>query len=451
MPAITSSEWSGILDRVRREHPNLTRHWFDQLCSANLEFGILEVKCANLPQQRYLGEHCTRPFCEAAQAETGRLVSVRFTVDDGTNGASPGRDRPSPESRLFFEQEAEPPALNVEYTLDQFVTGPSNRLAHAACVAVGEAPGESYNPLFLHGSVGLGKTHLLHAVCQHALSKRHDLRVLYLSCETFTNHFIQAVEHGALHQFRFRYRHVDILLIDDIQFLSERERSQEEFFHTFNTLHEARKQIVLSADCSPREIPSLEDRLVSRFSWGLVARLDKPCLETRIAIVRKKARLRQIDLPEDVIHYIAATIDSNIRELEGAITMVDAYSQQLGHTLDLTAARVALDREPREEPGPVSIPQILEAVCEYYDVKKSDVQGKRRNRSVALPRQVCMHLARELTPYSLEEIGSFFGGRDHTTVLHAARRIAERQGEDPHLSAALSGLKSRLQNSLVSS
>lgn len=444
MATLSTGEWNGIVSRVRENYPNLTRQWFEQLHGASLEHGVLEVFCANVPQQRYLGAHCIRPFCEAAQEETGCLISVRFALAD-RSAESGGNGHAAPQDT----QDSLPPspdvvALDPEYEFDQFVTGPCNRLAHAACIAVSEAPGETYNPLFIHGDVGLGKTHLLQAICQRAQQRVPAPRILYLSCEAFTNHFIESVERGDLHHFRFRYRHVDILVIDDIQFLAGRERTQEELFHTFNTLYQARKQIVLSADCTPREIPSLADRLVSRFSWGLVARIDCPCLETRMAIVRKKARRRNIPLGEAVIACIAATCATNARELEGAITTLDAVSQQLGREIDLSSARAALATETHNAHKPVAIGTIVDTVSEHFGVKKSELQGKRRSKSIAFPRQICMHLAREMTAHSLEEIGSHFGGRDHTTVMHATRRIAQLRQEDAGLSALLMDLKNRI-------
>ncbi|MCG3138632.1 MAG: Chromosomal replication initiator protein DnaA [Phycisphaerae bacterium] len=443
MTTLTTTEWSGILNYVRQHHANITRHWFDQLRFIGLQHGTVDIRCANLPQQRYLSEQCARQFTEAAQVETGQLVSVRFTVEDDSSG---NQTVPAPDVDLpLFANEPRQILLNPEYTFDQFVTGPSNRLAHAASVAVSDSPGETYNPLFIHGSVGLGKTHLLQAVCHHILSHRPTLNVLYLSCESFINHFLEAVERGALHQFRYRYRHVDLLVIDDIQFLAERERSQEEFFHTFNTLYQSRKQIILSADCPPREIPSLEDRLVSRFNWGLVTRIDPPCLETRMAILRKKARRRNLDFPEDVIRFIATRIDSNARELEGAINAVDVFSQQLGQPVDLSSAKEALG-DVSTVSRPIAISLILDVVAEHFNVKKSDIQGKRRHKSIAFPRQVAMYLTREVTSHSLEEIGSFFGGRDHTTVLHANRLIGRLRQEDNYLSATLDQLKSRISN-----
>ncbi len=444
MAALTSSEWQDVLAYVRKNHANVVRKWFDELGDAALDHGILEIGCANLPQQRYLTEQCIVAFTEAAQVLTSRLVTVRFLIvaPAPVNGHANGH-MPRPPAGSFDDDSM--PTLNPEYTFDNFVVGPSNRLAHAASIAVSENPGEAYNPLFIHGSVGLGKTHLLQAICHHVRMTRPDAQMLFLSCETFNNHFIEAVEAGALERFRYRYRHVDVLLIDDIQFLSARERSQEEFFHTFNTLYQERKQIVLSADCCPREIPSLEDRLTSRFNWGLVSRIDTPCLETRMAIVQKKSRNRNVDLPEDVVHHLASCIDSNTRELEGAITLVDALSQQHGRPVDIETAREAIGEQPSVRHR-VSVQAILDDVAAQYAVTKAELLGRRRHKSIALPRQVCMYLARNLTELSLQEIGNRFGGRDHTTVMHAIRHVDHRRQEDHDLSVTLDELSVRLAN-----
>ncbi len=446
----TVPEWKKIVAFVRDRHPNILRTWFDELRAVGLDGGILNVQCANLPQQRYLQEHASRPFVEAAQSMTGMLLAVRFTIGNHTAIASPGDRFPTPSESQPHEKRslrsdgwADQLPLNPDYTFESFITGPSNRLAHAASVAVGENPGKTYNPLFLHGRVGLGKTHLLQAIAHRVLANQEAPTIVYLSCEQFINHFIESVERGSLHDFRNRYRQVDVLLIDDMQFMANRERSQEEFFHTFNTLYQSGKQLILTADSPPGEIPSLEERLTSRFGWGLVARLDPPCMETRQAILRAKARRRGIDLPEDVASYVASLKDGNIRELEGAITTIDAYSQQLGRAIDLPLVREALGQEPQAAES-VSIPRILEVVTQHYNVKKSDLRGKRRHKSIAFPRQVCMFLARELTTHSLDEIGSYFGGRDHTTVIHATRLVQRLMTKDQNLMTTLEELKSRV-------
>jgi chromosomal replication initiator protein len=402
--------WADILKLVKQQHPSLHRVWFDQLSAYELSNGMIQVKAANMPQLNFLQMQGQQPFTAAAQAVTGRLVSVIFHCDNLPRGG------------VFSDGNVAVP-LNPDYAFDTFIVGPCNRLSHAASIAVSEQPGKAYNPLFIHGGVGLGKTHLLQATCQKLLERNPDAQIMYLSCDSFMNQFMAAVEAGQMSEFRYRYRQVDVLVIDDIHFLGGRERSQEEFFHTFNTLYQQHKQIILSADCAPSEIPELEDRLVSRFNWGLVARVDKPCYETRVAILKRKARLRGLELPDDVVCYVAAKIENNTRELEGAITKLQGLSMLSGGVIDMELAKSALGDTDTPEVRRITIQQILDVVTKYYNVRLSDLQSKKRNKSIAFPRQVCMFLARKHTRYSLEEIGGYFGGRDHTTVLHAVRTV----------------------------
>ena len=337
----------------------------------------------------------------------------------------------------------EPLIISPDYSFETFVTGPGNQLAFAASVAVASQPGTAYNPLFIHGGVGLGKTHLLQAICQRLLQNNPNLKILYLSCDAFINQFFDCVQKGLMDQFRHRYRHVDLLVIDDIHFLANRERTQEEFFHTFNELHQSHKQIVLSSDAAPSEIPQLEERLVSRFQWGLVANITRPDYETRLAIVRAKTTLRSMSMPDDVISYIATRIDSNARELEGAITSIQAYAMLQNRPIDLALAQKALG-EAAPGNGQITLQQIVELVTQFYNVKLSDLQSKRRHKSITMPRQVCMWLARKRTRYSLQEIGAFFGGRDHTTVMHSIDIVTQRSQADPALTAQLQQLDERL-------
>ncbi len=437
MGHLSNSTWSEIIACVRQHAPELIRPWLETLGPIEINGGIVRVPTADAAQHAYLTEQCQSAIRYAAQETLQRLVTIEFL----TPPPAPVREIP-----LTFEQETENIILNPGYTFENFVTGPSNQLAHAASVAVANEPGAVYNPLFIHGAVGLGKTHLLQAICHQIRTATPQMRILYLSCETFTNHFVEAAERGALHQFRYRYRHVDVLVIDDIQFLSATERTRDEFFHTFNTLFQARRQIILSADESPQGIPSLEDRLVSRFNWGLVARIDPPCLETRMAIIRKKARMRCMDVPEDVVHFIAARNGSNTRELEGALTTVMAFSQQYGGKIDMDIARKAFgENHPPAPAKKITIPDILQIVIDRFNLRVSDLQGKRRHRSIANARQICMYLTRHLTSHSLGEIGGYFGGRDHTTVLHAVRTIESQRGADPDLDHALRQMTDQLR------
>ncbi len=435
--------WRSMLTYLRQNHGEMCRQWFDELEPLWLDGGVLQVRVANHVQQNYLARRCAGAFNDAAQAATGNLVAVSFVNGDGYPPASDrGNGQLQQADALFNDQIV----LSPDYTFDNFVQGPGNRLAYAASVAVAKQPGRAYNPLFVHGGVGLGKTHLLQAICQTVLEDNPDARICYLSCDSFMNQFLEAVQRGCMHDFRHLYRHVDMLIIDDIHFLANRERSQEEFFHTFNTLYQANKQIVISSDSPPNEIPQLEERLVSRFNWGLVARVDKPCYETRVAIIRKKAELRGLTIPDDVVCYVATRIDSNTRELEGAITKIQSLAAFTDDTISLDLAQKALgDEDHAVQARPqMSIQTIIDAVTDFYGVKLSDLQSKRRHRSITIPRQVCMYLARHRTAYSLEEIGGYFGGRDHTTVMHAIRTIGDRIGDDPGFAAQVHQLDHNL-------
>jgi chromosomal replication initiator protein len=428
---LDASTWQQIINGVRAAHPSLHRVWFDQLVPRQLTNGVIQVLVATPAQLNFCQGQCQQPFTNAAQNVTGRLVAVSFHCENLPRGG-------------VFNEGDTPLPLNPDYVFENFVTGPCNRLPHAASIAVGEQPGKAYNPLFIHGGVGLGKTHLLQAACQKVLENFPDSRILYLSCDTFINQFITAVETGEMNQFRHRYRHVDMLVIDDIHFLAGRDRTQEEFFHTFNTLYQNHKQIILSADCPPSEIPELEERLVSRFNWGLVARIEKPCYETRMAILQKKARLRGLVLPEDVVCYIAAKVENNTRELEGAITKIQGMGMLQAGRIDLDLAKAALGEVASAEQRRITIQQIFEVVTRYYNVRLSDLQGKKRHKSIAFPRQVCMHLARRHTPYSLEEIGGYFGGRDHTTVMHAVKTVDRHCKDDSEIAKQITNLEGQL-------
>ncbi|HTL30878.1 MAG TPA: chromosomal replication initiator protein DnaA [Tepidisphaeraceae bacterium] len=423
--------WRQILESVRAQHPSLHRIWFDQMVPRQLTNGVVQVTVGTPAQLNFCQSQCQKPFTTAAQQVTGRLIAVTFHCENLPRGG-------------VFNDAEQPLLLNPDYTFENFVTGPCNRLPHAAAVAVGEQPGKAYNPLFIHGGVGLGKTHLLQAVCSKVLEREPDARILYLSCDSFINQFINAIETGDMNNFRFRYRQVDVLVIDDIHFLAGRDRTQEEFFHTFNTLYQNHKQIILSADCPPSEIPELEERLVSRFNWGLVARIEKPCYETRVAILKKKARMRGLELADDVVCYIAAKVENNTRELEGAITKVQGMGLLQNGVIDLELAKAALGDTATAEQRRVTIQMIFDAVTKYYNVRLSDLQSKKRHKSIAFPRQVCMYLARRHTRYSLEEIGGYFGGRDHTTVLHAVRTVDGDCKDDREIAKQLTHLETQL-------
>lgn len=340
-----------------------------------------------------------------------------------------------------IEKEGMFTTLNHKYTFDTFVVGNSNRFAHAACYAVGESPSKAYNPLFIYGGVGLGKTHLMQAIGHHIRHKKPEYTVVYVSSEQFTNELISSIKDDNMAGFRNRYRRVDVLLIDDIQFLAGKERTQEEFFHTFNTLYESNKQVVISSDRPPRNIPTLEDRLRSRFEWGLITDIQPPDLETRIAILRKKAQTEDFNVPYDVLDYIANYIDSNIRELEGALVRLVAFATITNKPLNMTTASEALkDILPPPRPKKITIESIQKTVSKYYGLEVSELLSKKRNKQLVHPRQIAMYLCRRLTDASYPQIGEQFGGRDHTTVIHANEKIERDIQTDGELAAAINDL-----------
>ena len=340
-----------------------------------------------------------------------------------------------------------PSPLNPKYTFDSFVIGNSNRFAHAASLAVTEMPAKVYNPFFIYGGVGLGKTHLMHAIGHRIMQIHPENKVLYISSEKFTNDFINAIMSGHPESFRNRYRSIDVLLIDDIQFLAKKEQTQEEFFHTFNALHEANKQIIISSDRPPKEIPTLEDRLRSRFEWGLTTDIQSPDLETRIAILRKKAMLENITMPNDVIVYISTRIDNNIRELEGAFNRVNAFSFLNRKPITIEMAIESLkDLFPKDKTNRVTPQRIQEIVATHFRIKIDDLISKRRTRNVTVPRQLAMYLCREMTDWSLPKIGEIFGGRDHTTVIHAYEKVNRERQEDNRISSLLTEISAKIIN-----
>ncbi len=370
--------------------------------------GILEGRYLNLIKN-------------AIKQVTNKEYNIQFTIPGEDLSINVGQSLTSNNST--FNQRSQ---LNPKYTFDTFVIGNSNRFAHAASLAVAEAPAQAYNPLFIYGGVGLGKTHLMHAIGHYILNQTPNAKVVYVSSEKFTNELINSIRDDRNNQVRNKYRNVDVLLIDDIQFIAGKESTQEEFFHTFNALHEANKQIVISSDRPPKEIPTLEDRLRSRFEWGLIADIQPPDLETRIAILKKKAKVENIDVPDDVMQYIASKIQSNIRELEGALIRIVAYSSLTNKKITLELAEEALkDIISSDKPKKITVKLIKEVVSKEFNIKVEDFNSRKRTKSIAYPRQIAMYLTRELTDLSLPKIGEEFGGRDHTTVIHAYDKITE--------------------------
>jgi len=437
MSAEPSLDWAKLLSAVRAEHPMLYRSWFDSLEPGELNGGELRVVVPDPVWAHYLREHCAHAFADCAMGLSGRLVSVEFVTP--RDGRSPTRT----DERWGALTEL---PLNADYTFDEFVVGPSNRLAHAACRAVCDQPGVLYNPLFIHGASGLGKTHLLQATCAELARLKPGAHVVYVSCETFVNDFIRAIETGRLRGFRECTRGTYALVIDDVQFLAKRESSQEELFHTFNVLYQSHRQMILSADSPPAEIPTLEDRLVSRFKWGLVAQIDPPNREMRQAILQKKARLRGCEVPPDVLDYIAEHVESNIRALEGALTRLLTECQVGRRPLNLQTAQELLGDSGSRPIQPPQVSDILSVVSRHFGIRLQELLGRRRTRSISYPRQIAMYLIRRLTPLSLEEIGMHFDGRDHSTILHAERAIEAERRQNLRVAETLSLLVRQLRD-----
>jgi chromosomal replication initiator protein len=390
----------------------------------------------------WLTKHYAAVIDEALTDAGRKDTKLEFVVSGAPDAAGPTSVTPpleDPPVPPDLPPITNPAGLNPRYTFDTFIVGPSNQFAHAASRAVAEAPSRSYNPLFIYGGVGLGKTHLMHAIGHYVLANSRGMKLTYISSERFMNEMINAVRYDKILDFRERYRSVDILLVDDIQFLAGKEGTQTEFFHTFNSLYDSQKQIVISSDCPPHEIPALEERLRSRFEWGLIADIQLPDLETKVAILKRKAEAEAVPLPDDVAIYIAGKIKSNIRELEGSLIRLIAYASLTGREISLALAQEVLKKVLGHEEKAVTIEQIQKFVAEFYQLKVADLKSRNNAKSVSMPRQIAMYLCKSLTNASLPEIGKSFGGKHHSTVIHSIRKINELRKTDPVFNTQITG------------
>jgi chromosomal replication initiator protein len=421
--------WDQILGRIETK---VNRHsfytWFRPTACVGDDGSVVRVKVPSPLFRDWLAKHYTGVINEAL-VEAGREnTRIQFVTDEEGVSAALAPAAPPPDPVASGLPESESAGLNPRYSFETFIVGPSNQFAHAACRAVAEAPSRSYNPLFIYGGVGLGKTHLMHAIGHYVLQHQRTLALTYISTERFMNEMINAVRYDRILDFRDRYRSVDVLLVDDIQFLAGKEGTQTEFFHTFNALYDAQKQIVISSDCPPHEIPALEERLRSRFEWGLIADIQPPDLETKIAILKRKAEAEAVPLPDAVAIYIAGKIKSNIRELEGSLIRLIAYASLTGREISLPLAQDVLRNILDHDQKAVTIEIIQKFVSDYYQLKLTELKSRNNSKSVAKPRQIAMYLCKTLTDASLPEIGKSFGGKHHSTVIHSIRKVeAERQ------------------------
>lgn len=418
--------------------------WIETANPRTLDQNQLVVEVPSKIHKEYWEKNLATKIVEVGYMLSGNEIIPRFITgeeaeqEEVIEEKNPKVVAPSPLKKAI---------LNPKYTFDTFVIGKGNQMAHAAALVVAEDPGSIYNPLFFYGGVGLGKTHLMHAIGHQMLQSQPNAKVKYVSSETFANDFINSIQNKTAEEFRQEYRNVDLLLVDDIQFFAEKEATQEEFFHTFNALYNEGKQIVLTSDRLPNEIPKLQERLVSRFAWGLSVDITPPDLETRTAILRKKAAAERLEIPDDTLSYIAGQIDSNIRELEGALVRVQAFAAINSEDISTSLAADALKTLKSGKGHPqLSILQIQEEVAKYYHIQLKDLKGKKRVKSIVVPRQIAMYLARELTDNSLPKIGAEFGGKDHTTVIHAHEKIQQLMDSSVSMQNEVSEIKNFLLN-----
>ena len=427
------SLWDDVLAKVEAK---VNRHsfatWFRPTTFSDLEGGTMRVRVPNVQFKEWMDRNYQAVITEAL-SEIGRAdVMVVF---DSEPEAPPAAESAAADRDAV--------ALNPKYTFESFVVGSSNQFAHAAARAVAEIPSKSYNPLFLYGGVGLGKTHLMHAIGHYIQARNRHLKLLYISADRFINEMINAIRFDRLPAFRQKYRTIDVLLVDDVQFIAGKDRTQEEFFHIFNALHDAQKQIVISSDCPPRQIPTLEERLHSRFEWGLIADIQPPDIETKVAILRKKAAAEKVELPENVALFIASKVKTNIRELEGSLIRLIAYASLTGRDIDLPLTQEILRDLLHTDDRPITIEMIQKFVADHFGVKLNELKAKNNSKAVAEPRQIAMYLTKALTKASLPEIGKGFGGKHHSTVIHSVRKIDTMRKRDPEFD--------RLINSFVQS
>ncbi len=440
--------WQKTLNIIKGEMSEVSFNTWIKSCEPiSISSDTIKISVPNSFTQDILEKRYKDLVANSIKVVCSKLFKIEFLISSDLNLDDIKKETkviPQKNKSIIVNDEMST-TLNPKYTFDSFVIGNSNRFAHAASLAVAEAPAKAYNPLFIYGGVGLGKTHLMHAIGHYILQNNPNAKVVYVSSEKFTNELINSIKDDKNEEFRNKYRNVDILLIDDVQFIAGKERTQEEFFHTFNALHDANKQIILSSDRPPKEIPTLEDRLRSRFEWGLIADIQIPDFETRMAILKKKAEVEKLNVANEVMIYIATKIKSNIRELEGALIRIVAYSSLTNREITVDLASEALkDIISKKQGKNITINLIQDIVSSYFNLRIEDLKSQRRTRNVAYPRQIAMYLSRKLTDMSLPKIGEEFGGRDHTTVIHAYEKISDNLNTDENLQHTIETITKKL-------
>jgi len=445
---MTTKGWEKVLDNMKGVvSEQVFETWFRPLRFVAREGSVLLIATPHKFFKQWIEDNHIGQIEEVARRELGEDVSIDIVVGGEEEPPPPPV---TPSQFLQLPEESAPRGragympLNTRYTFERFVIGTGNQFAHAACVAVSNDPGNSYNPLFIYGGVGLGKTHLLHAIGNEVMSRHPRMRICYIPAEKFTNELINSIRTNRMPEFKDRYRNADVLLVDDVQFIAGKTRTQEEFFHTFNDLYSSRKQIVVTSDKFPKEIPDLEERIQSRFEWGLVADIQAPDIETRIAIVKRKAEAENIRLPEDVALYLASVVKSNVRELEGYLIRIGAHASLMNREINLDLAKSflsSLSSATRE----ISPDNIAKAVADHFGLKVSELRSDRKHKQIAGPRQIAMYLTRELTRCSFPDIGARFGGRDHTTVMYAVKKIEKKLTDDVSLRGTVETLRKKIE------
>lgn len=443
MSPLYQKHWEAILSIIELETSSVSFNtWFKDTELINIEETELVVSVKNEFTKEILNTRYLELIRNSALQVLNKEYAIKFVLPNEQTNLTQKNIKKNEQLQDPLNY---PSNLNPRYVFDSFVVGNSNRMAHAAALAVAEAPARAYNPLFLYGGVGLGKTHLMHSIAHYILDQNPSAKVIYASSEKFTNELINSIRDDKNESFRNKYRNIDVLLIDDIQFITGKERTQEEFFHTFNALYEANKQIIICSDRPPKEIETLEERLRSRFEWGLIADIQSPDLETRIAILRKKAEIENLSVPEDVLLFIAKTVISNIRELEGALNRILAFSSLTNKPITVELANEALkDLISKDKPKVITAEYILDVVANYFHLKPEELKSSKRTRNIAYPRQIAMYLCRKLTDLSLPKIGEKFGGRDHTTIIHGFDKISRELQTDIELTQMLNELESKI-------
>ena len=442
--SIMEEIWKNALDSLRKSAGgHSVGTMLDPVKPKSFDGQTLTVAVPNRFFRDYLSEHYGKAISDALQKMAGQPIDFHVVIEGDPRRPRVVADETPPG---INETPPSPPVfLNARYTFESFMVGSSNQFAHAAAQAVAESPATAYNPLFIYGAVGLGKTHLMHAIGHFVFERNPHAKLCYVSSESFTLDLINSIRHDRMGEFRNRYRKMDVLLVDDIQFIAGKDRTQEEFFHTFNTLYESKKQIVLSCDKYPKEMMDLEERLRSRFEWGLVADIQPPDLETKVAIFNKKAEENRIEIPPDVALYVAGKIRANVRQLEGCLIRLGAFSSLTKTPITIALAEKILHQILQEEEKAITIETIQKAVAQYFGLKVSDLRSKRRQRTISEPRQIAMFLSRELTKASLPEIGRRFGGKDHSTVIHSCKKIQSARESNPTIQAAIDRVRATLE------